>query len=420
MGRFLGTIYLSLGFLFVFSGCGGVKPPSQLPPAKVAEAPPELDQETPSEQISTSPIVDNRTENVETAPSVPPAVTRTETIPPAEPNVPDEEDAGPTPATKPDITTPQEPIDGTQAEEMAPVGPNQPEEEQLRVEQAEDVPPAILEGQTAVPTPSQADEEGPEVPALHTEGYADILQEYVRDDGRIDYESLRRQRLRLKHLLGEPDELDGDVYAKWSEAEKLAFWINTYNLKMLDVIVRNYPIESSWWLRLTWPPSDIRHIDGIWSNYRFIVMDEEFTLGEVERRIFRKTFGDPRVYLAILYAARSGPDLCRQPYQGPTLDRQLDEQVRGFLASDKGFRIDRGAAVVHLSALFKPGWRGKEFIGRYGTEKKFKNHPPETRAVLNFLIPYLSQDDVYYLEVENYTLAYMNFDWRLNDTGKGY
>jgi hypothetical protein len=214
--------------------------------------------------------------------------------------------------------------------------------------------------------------------------------------------------------------LDLNVYQEWTEEEKLAFWINTYNLKVLDVILRNYPIESSWWLRLTWPPSDIRHIDGIWSNYRFIVMDEEFTLAAVERRFFGKAFGDPRAYLAITYAARSGPVLRRAPYQGDQLDEQLDEQVKAFLASDQGFRIDRDKAVVYLSALFKPGWRGKDFVARYGTQKKFKSYPSETRAVLNFLTRYISQDDVYFLEVENCTLAYMNFDWRLNDSGRGY
>ena len=76
--------------------------------------------------------------------------------------------------------------------------------------------------------------------------------------------------------------------------------------------------------------------------------------------------------------------------------------------------------MVRLSALFKPGWRGKEFVGRYGTDKKFKSRDPETRAVLNFLTNYLSREDVEFLEVENYSLEYLNFDWRLNDTSKGY
>jgi hypothetical protein len=239
-------------------------------------------------------------------------------------------------------------------------------------------------------------------------------------DGRVDYDRLRRRRLWLKQLLRAPDELDPNTYRGWTADEKLAFWINTYNLKMLDIIARNYPIQSSWWLRLTWPPSDIRHIEGIWSDYRFIVMDEEFTLGEVERRFFRKTLADPRAYLAITYASRSGPLLRREPYRGESLDRQLDEQIRAFLSAGKGFRIDRDKAVVYLSALFKPTWRGKEYVARYGTDKKFKDRPPETRAILSFLTRYISDDEVYFLEVENYSIEYTNFDWRLNDTSKGY
>jgi hypothetical protein len=252
------------------------------------------------------------------------------------------------------------------------------------------------------------------------EEYGEILNAYVREDGWVDYGALHRRRLDLKRLLMKLGDLDPNTYRRWSRDDKLAFWINAYNLKMLDIITRNYPIQSSWWLRLTWPPDDIRHIRGIWTDFKLLVMDEEFTLGEVERRLFQKTFGDPRVYLALTYASRSSPFLRRRPYQGPDLDRQLDEQVRQFLASPQGFQIDRHGMVVRLSALFKPTWRGAEFVDRYGTDKKFKTCDPETRAVLNFLTAYLPREDVYFLEVENYTIEYMNFDWRLNDTSRGY
>jgi hypothetical protein len=149
-------------------------------------------------------------------------------------------------------------------------------------------------------------------------------------------------------------------------------------------------------------------------------MDEEFTLSEVERRFFRKTFADPRAFLAITYATRSSPRLRRELYVGDRLEQQLEKQVAGFLADPRGFRIDRQKKVVYLSALFKPSWRGKEFVARYGTDKKFKEREPETRAVLNFITGYLSREDVYFLEVENYAIEYMNFDWRINDTAKGY
>jgi len=250
--------------------------------------------------------------------------------------------------------------------------------------------------------------------------YGEILSACVREDGRVDYGALRRRRLDLKPVLMRLGDLDPNTYERWSRDEKLAFWINAYNVKMLEIITRNYPIQSSWWLRLTWPPDDIRHVRGIWTDFKLLVMDEEFTLGDVERRLFQKTFNDPRVYLALTYASRSSPFLRRRPYQGPDLDRQLDEQVRQFLAGPEGLQIDRRGLVVRLSALFKPTWRGAEFVQRYGTDRKFKTWDAETRAVLNFLTAYLPREDAYFLEVENYTLEYRNFDWRLNDTSRGY
>ena len=251
------------------------------------------------------------------------------------------------------------------------------------------------------------------------QGYGELLRDYVQDDGYVDYGSLRRRRLEVKQLVMDLGELDPNIYASWPKGEQLAFWINAYNLKMLEIITRNYPIQSSRWLRLTWPPTDIRHIAGIWTDYRLLVMDEEFTLAEVERRFFHTTLGDPRAYLAITYACRSGPPLRKKPYEGKDLDRQLDEQVKTFLSGPQGFSIDRRNMVVHLSAIFKPAWRGKEFVPRYGTDKKFKGREPETRAVLNFITNYLSREDAYFLETENYAIEYMSFDWRLNDASRG-
>ncbi|MBN2128664.1 MAG: DUF547 domain-containing protein [Sedimentisphaerales bacterium] len=313
----------------------------------------------------------------------------------AEPNAPEIDIAGISEAAPPQAAV--EPNDAVADE------PNEPAVVEIEPEKQEVVAP----GQAAA------------LPAF-VEEYTGILQDYVRPNGRVDYSTLRRRRLQLKQLLMQLDELDPEVYAGWPQEAKLAFWINAYNLKMLETITRNYPIESSWWLRLTWPPSDIRHIKGIWTDYKFIVMDEEFTLTAVERRFFRKAFDDPRAYLAVTYATRSSPRLRRGPYLGADLDEQLDEQVSGFLSDPKGFRIDRAKKTVSLSALFKPNWRGREFVARYATDKKFKDRPPETRAVLNFITKYLAREDVYFLETENYTLEYMNFDWRINDTSRGF
>lgn len=243
---------------------------------------------------------------------------------------------------------------------------------------------------------------------------ASILETYVDDNGMVDYKALSRKKAELNQLLDEFAKLDPDEYNSWKKEDKIAFWLNAYNIKMLSIITENYPIESARILRIFWPPDSIRHIKGIWDEYKFIVMDEEFTLKEVERRFFRKEFDEPRAFLAISYASRSSPPLRNEPYYGRRLYKQLDDQARRFLSKPNSFRIDRRGRTVYLSAVFQPSWFGKEFISKYGTDKKFKEHPRAVRAVLNFATNYISKRDIAFLETGNYSIKYINYNWRLN------
>jgi hypothetical protein len=248
---------------------------------------------------------------------------------------------------------------------------------------------------------------------------ADILKDYVDDNGMVSYNMLRLKRYQLKTVLDKFDTLKVDEYNSWPKEDKIAFWINAYNMQMLNIIVKNYPIKPSRIFSVFWGPKSIRHIkgdiNGIWNNYKFIVMDEEFTLGEIEKRFFRKEFDDPRVFFALSRASLSGPPLRSEPYYGRKLHEQLDDQTKKFLANPRGFHIDKDAGIVRLSALLQPTWFGNEFVDKYATDKKFKDENPTTRAVLNFITNYVSAQDVSFLEVENYSVKYIAYDWTLNE-----
>ncbi len=247
---------------------------------------------------------------------------------------------------------------------------------------------------------------------------ADILENYVDERGMVNYRKLRRKKPQLSKLLDEFAKFDPNEYSSWPKEDKIAFWINAYNIKMLKIIVDNYPIESSRILRIFWHPNSIRHIDrniGGISRQKFIAMDEEFTLAEIERRFFRQQFDEPRVFFAISHASLSSPPLRNEPYYGHKLYKQLDDQAKRFLSSPQGLRIDRQKQTVYLSAIFQSTWYGKEFISKYHTDKKFKDQQPAGRAILNFLTNYISEQDVSFLELKNYSVEYIKYDWRLNE-----
>jgi hypothetical protein len=254
--------------------------------------------------------------------------------------------------------------------------------------------------------------------------FAPIFSEYVNEQGMVDYAKLRRHRLEMRALLAQLAILDPQEYESWTREEKIAFWINTFNVKMLNIIIENYPIESRRFDRLWWPPNSIRHIQPRakvgtpkWNSYKFIVMDEEFTLYEIENRFFRKEFADPRIFLALCFASLDSPPLRNEPYYGKDLDRQLDVQAKRFLSTTSGIRIDRQNQKVYLSVFFEPEWPwyGRQFLAKYRTDKKFKSQSQAIAAVLNFITNYLDKHDIAYLETGNYSVSFKAYDWRVNE-----
>jgi len=125
-----------------------------------------------------------------------------------------------------------------------------------------------------------------------------ILSHYVNDEGMVNYPELRRKRIELRRLTDEFGNLDPKNYESWPKNEKKAFWINAYNIQMLNIIIDHYPIESSTLMRLWIPPDSIRHIglDVIWNKSKFLIMHEQFTLSMIEKNIFQKQFDEPRLY----------------------------------------------------------------------------------------------------------------------------
>ncbi len=302
-------------------------------------------------------------------------------------------------------------IIGCTEAQSEPAGPQKPEAPKLQ--------PPKVEPNAAQPAETKPDEAQNLPKVSFHDKCADILKTFVDDNGMVNYRMLKQKKPDLKNLLDEFDKLDPNEYNSWPKEDKIAFWLNTYNLQLLRIIVDNYPIQASRIHLVFWPPTSIRHIKGIWSDYKFMVMDEEFTLGEIDRRVFRKGFDEPLVFFAISQASLSGPPLRNEPYYGYKLYSQLDDQAKRFLSSPLAFKIDGKDKAIYLSTILEPNWYGREFVSKYGTDKKFKDQQPEVQAVLNFITKYIPKQSVSFLEVENYSVNYLNYDWRLNEQPAG-
>ncbi len=205
----------------------------------------------------------------------------------------------------------------------------------------------------------------------------------------VDYKAIgadSRWKALLKHLETAREPA--------SREEKLAFWINAYNIMAIKVVLDKYPVRS------------IRNAGGwitqVWDIDAGVVAGRMRTLNEIEHEILR-SMDEPRIHAAIVCASVSCPPIRAEAFTAERLEEQLEDQMRVWLANPEiGLRVERGGATLRVSSIFK--WFGEDF------EK-------EAGSVRVYLDRYLTEAQKAELQ-PNARIAYLSYDWTLNDTAR--
>ncbi|MGB5316372.1 MAG: DUF547 domain-containing protein [Robiginitalea sp.] len=214
--------------------------------------------------------------------------------------------------------------------------------------------------------------------SLHTP-WENLLQEYVQDDGRVNYKGLLKDQQRLKSYLEalalKPPQED------WTPGARMAYYVNLYNAGTVALILENYPVKS------------IRDIDRPWAKKRVQVGTEWLSLGDIEHKILRK-MGDARIHFAINCASISCPKLPEYAFTEAEIEAQLERAAREFINDTNRNTIYADRAEV--SRIFK--WFRSDF-----------------KADDTSLIEYLN----HYLEKpipDGTPIGFLPYDWSLNDS----
>ncbi len=186
--------------------------------------------------------------------------------------------------------------------------------------------------------------------------YARVLAAVVKD-ARVDYAKLKANPAELDAYLKEIAAVPGVEFSKWSETNRLALLINLYNAQTLRLIVNHYPLRSIRSIGLL-PGAAWRE-----PNVRF--GGQIVTLDQLEHKIIRVEYRDPRIHFALVCAAIGCPPLRSEPYVGARLGEQLDNQLRRFLAEPEKNRYEATKNTLHLSPIFK--WYADEFTESAGS-----------------------------------------------------
>ena len=153
-----------------------------------------------------------------------------------------------------------------------------------------------------------------------------------------------------------------------NQEEELAFYINTYNILALKMVLDHWPLDSI---------KDVGSLlSPVWGKPAGSINGKTVSLDDIENKILRQ-MGEPRIHFAIVCASVSCPDLRTTPYTASKLNTQLDEQVQQFLGNaDKGLRI--GDKNIQISNIFD--WFGKDFKPAGGVEAfihRYRSDLPE-------------------------------------------
>ena len=215
--------------------------------------------------------------------------------------------------------------------------------------------------------------------------YARLLNQYV-NQGVVDYRGIKNEEMILDQYLKVLENTDS---RKLSRSEQFAFYVNAYNAWTIKLILSAYPGLKS-----------IKELGGFlstpWKKKIARIEGEVLTLDAIEHDILRKQFKDPRVHFAVNCASQGCPPLRPEPYQGNSLNRQLEEMTAAFLNDPSRNYLDGN--TLYVSSIFK--WFAEDF----------------NNDVVGYFLKYARADLKKRLEDnrDKIKIKYLEYDWSLN------
>ena len=222
-----------------------------------------------------------------------------------------------------------------------------------------------------------------------------LLQAFVsvRADGvnLVDYARFKAEgHQRLKAYLSSLQSVRVTGLAK---DEQFAFWVNLYNALTVDVVLDHYPVAS------------IRDIDispgffanGPWGKTLVRVEGVSLSLDDIEHKILRPIWRDPRIHYAVNCASIGCPNLAMKAYVAQDVEAMLSAAARDYVNSSRGVHVVDGEVIA--SKIYS--WYSQDF-GR--SEAALIAH------LRKYALPGLRAQLRGVGEISDYA-----YDWRLND-----
>lgn len=222
-----------------------------------------------------------------------------------------------------------------------------------------------------------------------------FLKAYIRADqnhvNRINYAHVKHED--KKGLKAYIEWLGTLPISTYNRDQQRAFWINLYNALTISVILEHYPVDSIMEIKL----SSGFFTRGPWEKKIISIEKEKLSLNDIEHRILRPIWQDPRTHYAVNCASLGCPNLSNDAFTAVGMEEQLNNAASAFINHTRGAEVKRGKLIV--SSIYE--WF-KEDFGNNDT--KVIEH------LRRYAKPTLLQNLAQINRIEG-----DQYDWQLND-----
>ena len=191
-------------------------------------------------------------------------------------------------------------------------------------------------------------------------------------------------------------QLEAVPISKYRRAEQLAYWVNLYNALTVEVILRHYPTASILDIKISPGWFSI----GPWGKKLVTVEGHELALDDIEHRILRPIWRDPRIHYVVNCASTGCPNLRREAYTSATMEQKMTAAARDYINSVRGASFD--GRMLFVSSIYK--WFSEDFGD---TDASVIKHLGE------YAEPALAKKLARTRNIEGHV-----YDWSLNEAGK--
>lgn len=211
--------------------------------------------------------------------------------------------------------------------------------------------------------------------------FNELLQTHVSNDGIVDYEAFKADKLKLDAYISYLEITTPE--SSWSANKQKAFWINAYNAYTIKLILENYPINSI---------MDIKK-DGksAWKIPFAKVGGTTYTLDHIEHKILREKLFDPKIHVGVNCASGSCPKLGNIAFTEENVEAELTKLMKAFVNDVTRNKISK--KKVQISEIFK--W--------------FKGDFTKNGSVIDYLNQFSDKEIK-----SNAKISYLKYDWSLN------